>query len=167
MLKKIIGVGLVMLFAISSANALASIGIFGAGLSAGGTTTIGYGLNVELPILPIPMVTSRVETYIVPASNYSLIPVLITASYKPPMMPIYFGAGTGVVIYSRSDANFSAPTVLNTNIFVGYEQSFMPMSSYFVQAGYEIMKIDYTLGAVSYSAEFSGVSVKSGVRIGI
>ena len=128
---------------------------------------MGYGLDVEVPLLPIPMVKSRIEATMSSGAGFSITPILVTGTYKPPLMPFYGGAGVGTVLYSRSDANFSVPTTMIYDVFVGYEQNFMPMSSYFVQVGYEVMRISYTLASVSYTADFTGMSVKGGVRFGI
>lgn len=166
MFKKIMFALFALCLVVSSAEALLKVGILGAGYNYSGSTVTGYGLEIEAPILPLPLITSRLEVAYVPGSNYSLMPVLITGSYQFPMLPVYAGAGAGVVLYRRTDINIAAPTALNYNFFVGYEQSFMPMSSYFIQAGYEVMKMDNPAPGGG-SVDFTGVSVKGGVRIGI
>lgn len=160
---------LFLLFALSvpfPSFALIGGGVLGAAYNYSGTTSIGYGLNVELPLLPIPMVTSRLEAVYIPLANGSLIPILLTGSYKIPMTPVYAGLGAGVVIYNQTTTDFSAPTAINYNLFVGYEQSLMPALSWFIQGAYEVIKIDYKIDTTSLTADFTGASVKGGVRVG-
>lgn len=151
----------------TSTQATIGIGILSAGYTSGGQTAFGYGLEIEAPLLPIPLAKTCLEVTYLPASGYSLMPILLTGRYSLPALPIYLGAGAGAVIYNQPTAGFSAPTVINYNAFVGYENSLMPMSSYFIQAGYEVMKIDYAVAGTSFSRDFTGVSVKAGLRFGI
>ena len=120
---RLVGLLMAMLLTISfwgQADALMSVGVLGAGYNYGGQTTWGYGLEVETPILPIPMAKTCLEATYVPASGYSLMPVLLIARFSLPTLPIYLGAGAGAVIYNQSTAGFSAPTALNYNFFIGY-----------------------------------------------
>ncbi len=152
----------------SSAQALVGIGVLGSSYNTAGTTVYGYGIDIEAPIIPLPLLKSRLEVSYVNQSTYTLMPVLLTGTYAIPMTPVYVGVGGGVVIYSQSGtAGFSAPTAINYNAFVGYEKQVLPMSSWFIQAGYEVMKIDYTVAGVSFSQDFSGASIKTGLHFGI
>lgn len=167
-MKRLIGsvLGLVLLFG-SSSYALIGVGVLGAGYSYSGNTMWGYGLSVDAPILPIPLVTSRLETIFISAGGFTLMPVNMVGTYNIPLTPVYVGIGAGVLLYSRTDAGFSAPTAINYNIFVGYEQSLMPMMTAFIQGGYDAMKIEYKIATVNFSADYSGIGVKGGIRIGI
>jgi len=150
-----------------SAQAMIGIGMLGAGYNTAGSTTFGYGLECELPLPIIPFMQTRLEGIFVPGSGYTAIPINLKESYSFPFTPFYVGFGLGVVLYSRSDVGFTAPTGINYNGFVGYEQKFTPINSWFVQLGYEAMKVDYKIGGTSFTADFSGASVKGGVRLGI
>jgi len=160
MFKKVVLL-LCLLIIASSAQALVGIGVLGSSYNTAGTTVYGYGIDIEAPIIPLPLMKSRLEISYVNQSTYTLMPVLLTGTYKIPMTPVYVGAGVGAVLYSQGGV--SAPTAINYNAFVGYENQIMPMSSWFIQGGYEVMKIE--LAGTTY--DFSGVSIKTGLHFGI
>ncbi|MFA6549410.1 MAG: hypothetical protein WCT39_05745 [Candidatus Margulisiibacteriota bacterium] len=164
---KLIALCLLYFVLTSSAHALIGIGMLGAAYNSGGTTNLGYGLECELPLPILPFMQTRLEGIFIPGSGYTAIPINIKETYNFPLTPFFVGFGLGLVLYNRSDAGFTAPTGLNYNGFVGYEQKFTPINSWFVQVGYEAMKIDYKIGSISYATDFSGASVKGGVRLGI
>jgi hypothetical protein len=167
MVKRLLLIGVLIGLLVSASDALIGVGVLGSSYQFNGSTIWGYGIDIEAPIIPIPLFTSRIEVSYAPGSGYSIMPINLKESFKFPMTPIYVGIGGGAVIYNNSTAGFSAPTALNYNAFVGYEQNFAPLSSWFLQAGYEGMNIGYTIAGTSYTANFSGMSVKGGVRLGI
>jgi len=159
MLKKLALLFCLLLIA-GSAQALIGIGVLGSSYNSSGSTVYGYGFDIEAPIIPLPLVKSRIEVTYVSQSNYTLMPVLLTGTYNIPMTPVYVGAGAGAVLYTL--AGVSAPTAINYNAFVGYENQILPMSSWFIQGGYEVMKIE--LAGLTY--DFSGASIKTGLHFG-
>ena len=164
MLKKVVLLFCLLIIA-SSAQALVGIGVLGSSYNTAGTTVYGYGIDIEMPIIPLPLLKSRIEVSYVNQSTYTLMPILLTGTYGIPMTPIYVGIGGGAVIYNQSGA--TVPTAINYNAFVGYEKQVFPMSSWFIQAGYEVMKINYTVAGVSFNQDFSGASIKTGLHFGI
>jgi len=166
MLKKIIVLCFVLCLAVSSAQALLKVGVLGASYTYSGSNVTALGIEIEAPILPIPLITSRIEVTSLAGSNYTLMPILITGSYKFPLTPVYLGGGAGLVLYRRTDVSLAAPTALAYNLFIGYEQGFLPLASYFIQVGYDTIKVDNPVTAGTL-VDFSGVSLKGGVRFGI
>lgn len=148
---------------LTPAQALLGVGVKGSYYSYSGNSITGFGADIELPFIPI--ITSRLEIDSLSASGFTLMPVLLTGTYKIPLTPVYAGLGLGTVIYSQTGA--TAPTTMIYDIFVGYEQAIMPMSNVFVQAAYESMNINYSIAGVNFSTNFSGYSVKGGLRFGL
>ena len=171
MTKRILGllIGLaVVLVAIGGkADALVSVGALAANYSAPEANVTGYGLDVEVPLLPL--ITTRLEATFAAGTNaggtYNLTPVLLNGSYKFPLIPIYVGAGIGTAFFSQSGATIPSPMVYD--LFIGYEQNVLPLSSVFIQAGSMNMAFNYTIGAITINQNMCGTSVKGGVRFGI
>jgi hypothetical protein len=133
-----------------------------------GSSKIGYGLQIGLPILPIPMVSPRLEAMYVPIdSSSSFIPISLNGDFKFPMLPIYVGAGIGYLLYNNSTAGFSAPGAMIYNAHVGYIYDLAPMTSLFAQLGYEGGQMNYSLGPLSYQFRLDSMSIKGGIRFGI
>ena len=164
-MKKIVSfcliLGIVMLT--SPAIALLGVGVKVSYYSYNDNSIAGFGLDVELPFIPIPLITSRLEVDHLARSGVTLTPILLTGSYKIPLTPVYAGLGLGTVFYSQ--AGVTVPTTLIYDIFVGYEQAILPMSSGFIQAAYE--SINFSYNGTNIPTNFSGYSVKGGLRFGI
>lgn len=152
----------------SSANALVSIGVGGVANYAQDSAIYGYGLDVELPFLPIPLFTSRLEVnQLQSAEDFSLIPIMLTESFQFPLLPFYAGFGVGVTLFSSANSSFVSPSgVMNYSAFVGYQNQFAPLTSYYIQIGYEVSKFDYEINSQNFSFDRTGMGLKGGLRFG-
>jgi hypothetical protein len=89
--------------------------------------------------------------------------VTLGAKLDVPLTPIYFDAAAGYLFYSINDTAAVPTGAITYNLAVGYQNNFMPFTSFFIQGGYEGMRIDYGIGVY----DLSGLGAKAGVRIGI
>jgi len=167
MKKLLLVLGLLVLMG-SASFAMLDVAVEAGQLSINSTSYTGYGLQVGLPILPIPMVNSRIEVmYFAIDSNSSFTPISINADYSIPLSPIYVGGGVGYLLYNNSSAGFTAPGALIYNAHVGYQHDLAPLTSAFAQIGYEGGSMTYTIANTSYTLGLNGMSIKGGLRIGL
>ena len=93
MKKLLLVLGLLVLMS-SASFAMLDVAVEAGQLSINSTSYTGYGLQVGLPILPIPMVDSRIEVmYFSINSSSSFTPISLNADYSIPLSPIYVGGG--------------------------------------------------------------------------
>ncbi|MDI6731053.1 MAG: hypothetical protein QME05_00540 [Candidatus Margulisbacteria bacterium] len=171
MVKRLLGLGACLAVALmvvgGSVDALVSVGALAANYSAPGGNVSGYGLEVEIPLLPL--LTTRVDATFASGTNaggtYNITPVMLNGSYKFPLTPIYVGAGVGTALFTQ--VGVTVPSTVIYDVFLGYEQGILPMSSVFIQAGSMNMILNYSIGGVTINQNMSGTSVKGGVRFGI
>ncbi len=167
-MKKIILIALSLLVLMAPSFAMIGVSAMGAYYSYAGSSSTGYGLELELPILPIPFAISSLQAIYIPinATSY-LAPITLNAKFDIPATPFYLGADIGYLLYSQTTANFTFPGALTYGVLAGYKHNLMPTMDFFAQAGYEIMDVTYKVGAVEFSNKFSGLSVKAGLKWGI
>lgn len=169
MVKKLLGLGVSLVVCLlvigGTANALIGVGVLAANYGTAGGNITGYGLEVEVPLIPIPLLTTRIEAVMTSGSNglgtYTVTPILLKGSYKFPLTPIYVGGGVGTALFSQ--AGYSVPSPMIYEVFIGYEQNIAPLSSVFVQVGSENMQFSYS----GIDQNFSGTCFKGGVRFGL
>ena len=58
------------------------------------------------------------------------------------MTPIYAGGGIGTALFSATGV--SIPTILIYNVHVGYRKNLAPLTSVFIQGGYEVINMSIT-----------------------
>lgn len=166
-MKKLIAIVCLLVFMASSSMALLSMGVVGAYYSYAGSSSMGYGLELGLGLIPF-VDTRLVAIYVPVDSTQSLIPTTLNAKLGLPGLPIYIDLGAGYVIYSNSAAGVTAPNGSVTySAAIGYDHKFTPVSSLFIQAGYEGMDVKYTLAGTEYTQQYSGVGAKTGVRLSL
>lgn len=173
MIKKLLGLGVCLVVSLmvvsGTANALIGVGVLAANYGTAGGNITGYGVEIQLPFSPIPLLTTQVEAVMTSGSNtagtYNVTPILLKASYKFPFTPIYVGGGVGTALFSQ--AGYSVPSPMIYDVFIGYEQNFAPLVSGFVQVSSENMEFKYSDGLVDIDQNFSGTCFKGGVRFGL
>ena len=133
-----------------------------------GTSKTGLGLQIGLPLLPIPMLATRLEVMqIAIDSSSSFTPINLNGDFRFPMTPIYVGAGIGYLLYNNSSAGFTAPGAMTYNAHIGYIYDLAPTASLFAQIGYEGGQMNYTILGTTYQFRLDSTSIKGGIRFGI
>ncbi|MCX5751510.1 MAG: hypothetical protein NT099_07590 [Candidatus Saganbacteria bacterium] len=152
----------------SSAFAMLDVAAEIGQLSVSNTSKTGYGVQIGLPLLPIPMVNTRLEAmYYSLDSTSNLIPINLNADFRFPMTPIYVGAGIGYMLYNNT-AGITAPGAMIYNAHIGGIYDLAPMTSLFAELGYQGGTMDLSVAGVSIGKiELNGTSIKGGIRFGI
>ena len=155
---------LLVSFMATGAFALLKVAALGAMYSYTGGSLTGFGAQVSLPL--IPLVDTNLEGVIISGTGYQIIPVTLNAEFGFPLTPFYVGGGVGTALFSASGA--TVPTPIIYNIHVGWRKTLAPLTSAFVQAGYEAMSLSLTAGTFPLpSLNLSGISVKAGASFGL
>lgn len=148
----------------TGAAALLKMAALGAMYSYSGGSMSGIGAQVSLPL--IPMVDTNLEGVFVSGTGYSIIPVTLNADFGFPLTPFYAGVGVGTALFSASGATVPAPIIYN--VHAGWKKNLAPLTSAFIQAGYEVMSLSLSAGTFPLSSSnLSGISIKGGVSFGL
>lgn len=159
---------LALLVTCSAASALLRGALLVASYSFANETIVGYGAQLEIPVLPL--VDTNLEVILCPGRSggvdYTFIPVSINVKRSIPLTPCYFGGGIGSAIFNASGV--TVPAAFTYNVFVGGEKDLAPLVKGFAQAGYESVNFTTTAGTFPLStSSLSGFSAKVGVSAGL
>lgn len=167
-MKKIFLIGMALIAMVIPCFAMIGFSAMGAYYSYEGRSSTGYGFEIELPFLPIPLIESSLQAIHIPVSpNEYLAPITLNAKFDIPATPFYLGADIGYLVYSKTTAGFTFPGALTYGVLAGYKHNLIPTMDFFAQAGYEIMDVSYKIGTVEFNNKFSGLSLKAGLKWGI
>ncbi|MFA4858325.1 MAG: hypothetical protein WC901_04560 [Candidatus Margulisiibacteriota bacterium] len=163
---------LALLVTCSAASALLSVSVLASNMSLSSRSSsspvsvTGVGARVELPILFFCETNVEAIMYNYQSGSYScqIVPITLNLEFGIPTTPLYLGVGGGPTMISWSGSSSSPTNLLNYHAYLGYQRQFAPLSSYFLQAGYEVitMQSDTTL-----SNGISGLGFKAGLTFGI